>query len=135
MRIRVQLAHGAAEAGIDDSLDSAGGLGVARQKVPKLAVGILEASDRGLAVLPTQHAAIRRLAAATRIERRLSKDNLARLRLQHLGLERQRFGVVVAEIMRHRITGGCGLVSVRYLCQWRCSRIGDNCGALSRCRS
>ena len=96
---------------------------------------MLEAGNRGLAVLPAQHAAIRRLAPAAGIEGRPSKNHLARPRFQHRGLERQRFGVVVAEIMRHRVTGGCRLAITRYLCRLRCSRIGDNCGALSCRRS
>src|SRR2546423_12399997 len=98
MRIRVQLAHGAAEAGIDDSLDSAGRLGGSRQKGPKLAVGILEASDRGLAPLPAEHAAIRRLAPAAGVGGGASKKHLAPPRFPHRGLERQRFGGGVAEI-------------------------------------
>src|SRR6516162_3642118 len=67
--------------------------------MPELAGSVFEAGDLGLAVFPTNDAAVSELAAAAGIERRCCERDLARAGVGDLRLDDQRLGLFVTEKM------------------------------------
>src|SRR5262245_59673184 len=99
MRVGVELAHGATEAGINDRFDDAGDFAGGVQKMPQLPGGVFEAGDLGLALFPAKYSSVGELAATAGIEWRCRKGDLARPRIGDRGLDDQGFGFLMTEKM------------------------------------
>src|SRR5579875_190374 len=128
MGIGVELPHDAAESRIHDRLDGAADLALGVQKMPEPGALVFEPDHAGLALLPAERAAICRLPAAARIERRLRQGYSPRRGTDDAGLQSQGLGMVMAKKMRHRFTvdRGCPSCYERALSREGCCRIGEN---------
>lgn len=109
----VHLAHRAAEIGIDLGLHNARQRDRIGQRDPQGAVDQLEAGDLVFALVAADQAAIGELPATAGIERQLRQPDLARLCVEHGGLQDQRVGMVVTVKMHGSLLtlklGGPGL--------------------------
>jgi len=96
VRAGVELAHPAAEVGIDDGLQLARHLARRIEQMPELAGRHFEPGDLRLTASPANDAAVGELATTAGIERRVAEHDLARPRIGHFGLEGQSLRMVVA---------------------------------------
>ena len=97
MGVGVQLAHHLPEYGIDDGFDRAGRFRSVGEQDPGAAFRHFEAGDGRLAAAPADQAAIGKLPAAARKERRAGERHAPGSCRDGLGRQRQIIGMVVIE--------------------------------------
>lgn len=103
VQIGMQLAHRAAERGVDARLHVADDLDAVREFDPEAAAVLAETGDGLDAAFPSNRAQIGQLAAAARIERMPRQAHCARPRVDHRARKQQRVGVVLTEQSIHKL--------------------------------